>query len=324
MKSKDITYLNFQAQIKDKDTSVNAYLSRGLAMCQSMFLWSGLPESIPSKEMERLLQENGNCFVTSVNEALYALQGSKGGEPDVYGRPTVYTVANVALHLSRNFDIKNDGVLVENDSNGASLVPLLGKYAVLLTDAQISLNTASVLSRITMLISASDDRTKASAEKFLEKILNGDFSIIGESAFLKGVQLQTAQTSNTNYITQLIELVQYYRASLCNDLGLNANYNMKRERLNLGEVSMNVDLLLPYVDNMLHERQEAARLINEKYGTEITVSLNSSWQLERENYVSLLEDARSTHSHPTEEELQEAADEPEAADEQEKKEDDDI
>lgn len=307
---KDITYTVFQSQIKDKDTSVNAYIDRGLAMCQSMFLWDGLPESIPQKELERLLQTNGNCFVTQVDGTLYALQGAKGGEPDVYDRPTVYTVANAALQLNKNYDIVKDGVLIENDSNGKSLLPLLGKYAVLMTDAQISLNTASILSRITMLISASDDKTKSSAELFLQKILDGDFSIIGESAFLKGVQMQTAPTSNTNYITQLIELVQYYRASMCNDLGLNANYNMKRERLNLGETSMNIDLLLPYVDDMLRERQTSAKAINEMFGTEITVTLNSSWELNRESYISELENAKDTHLHPTEQEQEETEIEP--------------
>lgn len=305
MKKKDITYTVFQSQIKDKDTSVNSYVNRGLAMCQSMFVWDGLPDSMPQKELERLLQTNGNCFVTDVDGTLYAFEGAKGGEPDVYNRPTMYTVSNVALQLNRNYNIQDDGVLIENDSNGTSLLPLLGKYAVLMTDAQISLNTASILSRITMLISASDDKTKASAELFLQKILDGDFSIIGESAFLKGVQMQTAPTSNANYITQLIELVQYYRASMCNDLGLNANYNMKRERLNTGETSMNIDLLLPYVDDMLRERQNSAKAINEKYGTEITVELSSSWKLERENYVSLLEDAKDTHNHPTQEEQEE-------------------
>ena len=333
MKKTDITYTVFQSQIKDKDTSVNAYIERGLAMCQSMFVWDGLPESIPQKELERLLQMGGNCFVTEVNGALYALRGAKGGEPDVYDRPTLYTVANVALQLNKNYDILKDGVLIENDSNGTSLLPVLGKYAVLMTDAQISLNTASILSRITMLISASDDKTKASAELFLQKILNGDFSIIGESAFLKGVQLQTAPTSNTNYITQLIELVQYYRASMCNDLGLNANYNMKRERLNTGETQMNIDLLLPYVDDMLRERQTAAKKINEMYGTTVTVELNSSWALNRESYFSELENAKATHGHPTEQEEQEETEtEPQEPDEtgtepqepDEKEEDDEV
>lgn len=290
MKRKDNIYKLYQQQIRDKDTAVTEFMANTLAKTQSMFEYEGLPDSIPQKELERLLQTTGNAFVTRVDGVLYALSGGKGGEPDVYGRATLYTVANPALKLNKTYDIQKDGVLIENDSNGESLLPLIGRYAVLYTDGLISLNTASILTRITMLISASDDKTKQSAEEFLRKIQDGEFSIIGENAFFKGVNMQTAPTTNSVYITQLIELVQYYKASMYNELGLNANYNMKRERLNLGEVSMNVDVLLPYVDNMLKERQNAVEKINAMFDTEISVKLASSWGLERDNYNALAAD----------------------------------
>lgn len=303
MVKKDNIYKLYQQQIRDKDTAVTEFIANTLAKTQSMFEYEGLPDSIPQKELERLLQTKGNAFVTGVDGVLYALSGGKGGEPDVYGRATLYTVANPAIKLNKTYDIQKDGVLIENDSNGESLLPLIGRYAVLHTDGLISLNTASILTRITMLISASDDKTKQSADEFLRKIQDGEFSIIGENAFFKGVNMQTAPTTNSVYITQLIELIQYYKASMYNELGLNANYNMKRERLNLGEVSMNVDVLLPYVDNMLKERQNAVEKINEMFDTEISVKLASSWGLERDNYNALaadLETAKENHD-PTEE-----------------------
>lgn len=298
MKRKDNIYKLYQQQIRDKDTAVTEFIANTLAKTQSMFEYEGLPDSIPQKELERLLQTTGNAFVTSVDGVLYALTGGKGGEPDVYGRATLYTVANPALKLNKTYDIQKDGVLIENDSNGESLLPLIGRYAVLYTDGLISLNTASILTRITMLISASDDKTKQSAEEFLRKIQDGEFSIIGENAFFKGVNMQTAPTTNSVYITQLIELVQYYKASMYNELGLNANYNMKRERLNLGEVSMNVDVLLPYVDNMLKERQNAVEKINAMFDTEISVKLASSWGLERDNYNALAADLETAKENP--------------------------
>lgn len=308
MKRKENIYKLYQAQIRDKDTAVTEFIANTLAKTQSMFEYEGLPESIPQKELERLLQTTGNVFVTKVEGVLYALTGGKGGEPDVYGRATLYTVANPALKLSKTYDIQKDGVLIENDSNGESLLPLIGRYAVLYTDGLISLNTASVLTRITMLISASDDKTKQSADEFLCKIENGEFSIIGENAFFKGVNMQTAPTTNSVYITQLIELIQYYKASMYNELGLNANYNMKRERLNLGEVSMNVDVLLPYVDNMLRERQNAVEKINAMFDTEISVKLASSWGLERDNYNALAADSETEQTETTETEETEETD----------------
>lgn len=298
MKRKDNIYKLYQQQIRDKDTAVTEFIANTLAKTQSMFEYEGLPDSIPQKELERLLQTTGNAFVTSVDGVLYALSGGKGGEPDVYGRATLYTVANPAIKLNKTYDIQKDGVLIENDSNGESLLPLIGRYAVLHTDGLISLNTASILTRITMLISASDDKTKQSADEFLRKIQDGEFSIIGENAFFKGVNMQTAPTTNSVYITQLIELIQYYKASMYNELGLNANYNMKRERLNLGEVSMNVDVLLPYVDNMLKERQKAVEKINAMFDTEISVKLASSWGLERDNYNALAADLETAKENP--------------------------
>lgn len=298
MKRKDNIYKLYQQQVRDKDTAVTEFMTNTLAKTQSMFEYEGLPDSIPQKELERLLQTTGNAFVTSVDGVLYALSGGKGGEPDVYGRATLYTVANPALKLNKTYDIQKDGVLIENDSNGESLLPLIGRYAVLHTDGLISLNTASILTRITMLISASDDKTKQSADEFLRKIQDGEFSIIGENAFFKGVNMQTAPTTNSVYITQLIELIQYYKASMYNELGLNANYNMKRERLNLGEVSMNVDVLLPYVDNMLKERQNAVEKINEMFDTEISVKLASSWGLGRDNYNALAADLETAKENP--------------------------
>lgn len=199
MKRKDNIYKLYQAQIRDKDTAVTEFIANTLAKTQSMFEYEGLPDSIPQKELERLLQTTGNAFVTSVDGVLYALTGGKGGEPDVYGRATLYTVANPALKLNKTYDIQKDGVLIENDSNGESLLPLIGRYAVLHTDGLISLNTASILTRITMLISASDDNTKQSADEFCARYKTASFLLSGKTLFSRALicrphRLQTACT----------------------------------------------------------------------------------------------------------------------------------
>ena len=202
---------------------------------------------------------------------------------DAYNRPTQYVVANVALKLSKTFDIGKDCVLVKNDFNMVGLLPLITKYGALLTDGEISLNVATVISRISMLISAPDDKTKASADIFIQKILDGDITVIGENAFFDGVKLQTMGVANTNYINQLIELIQYYKASFLNELGLQANYNMKRERLTVGEVLANIDNILPFVENMKHEREKAFSQLNEMFGTSITVDYNGVWKTNQEH-----------------------------------------
>ena len=282
MAKKDNLYLKYQEQIKNKDKSVNGYIRKMLAITQAMFVYKGLPETLPQNNLENLLQTNGNVFVTKVGNDLYAFTGGLGGVPNAYNEATEYIVSNTYLQLNKSYKIDVEGVLVKNDSGANSLLPIFGKYGVLCSDTLLSLNTCSVLSRITMLISASDDKTKQSADDFVSKIMQGDFSVIGENAFFKGVNLQSISTQSANQITQLIELLQYFKASAFNEIGLNANYNLKRERLNTSEVQMNVDALNPYVDNMLQERKKAVDKINAMFGTEISVELASSWAIRKE------------------------------------------
>lgn len=282
MAKKDNLYLRYQEEIKNKDKSVNGYIRKMLAITQAMFIYKGLPETLPQNNLENLLQTNGNVFVTEVGGKLYAFTGGLGGTPNAYNEATEYIVSNPYLQLNKSYKIDAEGVLVKNDSGANSLLPIFGKYGVLCSDTLLSLNTCSVLSRITMLISASDDKTKQSADDFVNKIMQGDFSVIGENAFFKGVNLQSISTQSANQITQLIELLQYFKASAFNEIGLNANYNLKRERLNTSEVQMNVDALNPYVDNMLQERKKAVEKINAMFGTAISVELGSSWAIRKE------------------------------------------
>ena len=96
---------------------------------------------------------------------------------------------------------------------------------------------------------------------------------------MEGIKTQPyGITSNTNILTNLIESEQYIKASWYNDLGLNANYNMKRESINSGESQLNDDALLPLVDDMLRCRQNAIKKVNEKFGTNISIDLYSAWK----------------------------------------------
>lgn len=289
MAKKSITYDLAQKYVKDKDTAINSFIETSLDKTQQIFAYDSLPETIPQEELENILQTKGHCIIAEVDGKLYALSGGFSGEVDEYNNPTQYTVSNVALKLSKTFTIGVDCILIKNDYHKSGMLPILQKYGVLLVDSEISLNTASILSRITMLISAPDDKTKASADLFISKILNGDFSVIGENGFFDGVKLQTASTTNSNYITQLIELIQYYKASFLNEIGLQANYNMKRERLSESEILLNVDNLLPLIENMYSERKKAVEKVNEMFGTEIVVDYNGVW--------------KTTHEHADKEEV---------------------
>ena len=264
--------------VKDKELSSKNYIHYMVIRLQKMFKYTNLPDSIPREMLEYYLLVNGSCFITKHEDGnLYALLGSFGGEPDAYYRPTRYVVANPALKMSKDFDINNDGVLIRNDSIWVGLYPLMARYASLMAENILTLRSADVMLRVIAMLTAPDDKTRIAAEAYLKKLENGEFGVIAENRFFEGVKMQSPPSNNGSYLTQFIELHQYLKGSFYNEIGLNANFNMKREALGDGESSLNEDSLMPLCDEMLRCRQEDFDKVNEMFGTDIKVEFDSSW-----------------------------------------------
>ena len=262
---------------KDKTKNLE-YMNRYIyAKTLSMFDYDGLPDTIPEIELEKQLQKTGSAFITEVNGELYSFTGTPSAEVDVYGNHTKIRIDNTALKLNKEYDLKRDGVLFQNDDENLGLHQMVNRYNSLLLENEITMYLDSYNTRIQSLISAGDDSTKESAELYLQKVIDGELGVIGENRLFEGIKTHNSKVHGQGSVVQLIELNQYIKANLLNELGLNANYNMKRERLNTSEVTMNDDLLRPFVDNMLTCREKAVALLNEKYNLNVTVQFGSIW-----------------------------------------------
>ena len=261
-----------------RDEQIHFLSAYMFSRTQSIFNWSGLPDSIPQRILELYLQMNGNCAFYKHNGTLYVFTGGLGGELDQYYMPTIYTIANHFLKLSVNAVINKDCIVMPNDSLYMGLYPLHMRYAMNMVDTEISIKLANINSRIMSIISAQDDRTKKSADKYIEDIIDGKISIVGEAKFFDDLKTSPYATNGHGVITDLIELLQYFKASWYNEIGLNANYNMKRESINSGESQLNNDALLPFIDDMLNTRKIYADEVNAMFDTSISVEYNSAWK----------------------------------------------
>lgn len=312
--------------VTDKRLSAKSYIKYMIMRLQKMFKYENLPETIPHDMLEYMLLVNGSCFITKVKGELYAFVGGFAGEPDVYYRPTRYTIANPALAYSgmheieddasttindRQWKMGSDGVLVRNDPLWEGLMPLMSRYATLMAENAVTVRLADIMLRVPAWISAPDDKTRLSAETFLKKLEKGELGVIGESPFFEGVRVNSPPSSNGSYLTQFIELQQYLKGSFYNEIGLNANFNMKREALNQGESSLNEDSLLPLVDSMLQCRKEDMERVSELFSLDppITVEFDSAWlQNVRENEAAVkqMENAAESEESTTETESEES------------------
>lgn len=268
-----------------KEVCMRHYIVYMLNRTQRMFEYKGLPDTIPARMLEFQLQVNGFTCIAKHAGKLYAYWGGLGGEPDVYLRPTICTVANPAQKLSKSFKIDEDCVIIRNDAFLYGMLPLFRRYATAMVENDLSFRLATINTRIQALLTAPDDATKAAGEKYLEDIEAGELGVIASNEFLDGLKAQPVQGSMRTF-TDLIEYQQYLKASWFNEIGLNANYNMKREKLSTTESQMNSDALLPLVDDMLEQRRLGVEKVNEMFGTNITVDFSSSWKKLIEEFES--------------------------------------
>lgn len=303
---------DFEKYVKDKKTSAKAYYRYLLSRILRMFQYKNLPDSIPHEILDRYLFEYGISLITEVNGKLRVFYGNLGGPQDVYYRPTTFIVANPHLKVNGEifsanvpvFECETDsigqptGVLMRNDTDWIGLHPLLARYAYLLAENTLTLRTADVMLRIIALLSAKTDKERASALEYLKSIEKGELGVIGESAFYEGVNMQSPPSNNGSYLTQFIEYQQYLKGSFYNEIGLSANYNMKREAIGKGESTLDEDALLPLCDNMLKCRQEDLQRVNDMFGTNISVEFSSSWLTNRIEMLSLLNQQTSPTSSP--------------------------
>ena len=289
----------FDSIIKDKELMLNVFMRLMLARTQSMFVYTGLPDTIPQEYLERYLQIYGHCIIAEHGNNLYAFNGDLCGLEDVYHNPTQYIVANTALNITKTYDINQNCILCMNDSYLQGLSLILRKYGTLLIENELTLYTLIKSSRASLLISAPDDKTKQSCELFIDKLDRGEMSIIGESQLFDGIKVQPTMQGSAGVVIQFIELQQYIKASCLNEIGLNANYNMKRESLNSAESALNDDYLIPLIDNMLYCRQSFIEGVNTMFGTHFSVELHSAWRtnkLEDMKQDGLAEEFISTES----------------------------
>ena len=272
---------NWSFDVCSQDLSLDKlteyYIKDTLIRTQKIFKYSNLPKTIPKEQLELLLQRNGYAVITKVNGELYAFYGGLGGEPNEYYLPTIATVANPALKFSKSMVIDKECVVIKNDVMFMGLMPLIQNTSYLLAQADISFKYALINGRMKAIVTAPNDEVKASLDEMFKQIEKGSsLKVVVDDDLMNELKV-SPYGSNDNGI-DIIELKQYILGSFYQKLGIQSNFNMKREALNSAESALNDDILYPLIDEMLEQRQKGVEKINELYGTNISVELSSVWK----------------------------------------------
>ena len=271
-------------QITNKKLNLYDYIRSIINRTLSMFEYKNLPDTLKSSIMEDQLQENGYTVIFNYQNKLYStVAGLSGREKSSYNEPTTALVNIPALNFNQTLTINKDCVLIKNDDLMVGLMPTILKHGTLAIENEITMLLADYNARIQTLISAGTDQTIQDAQNYINQIIDGNLSVIGESAFYQDLKTHNPSQNAKENFQDLIAYQQYIKSDLYNELGLSSLNNMKKERLITSEVDSESDQIFPLVDNMLRNRKEGIEMVNKLFNGKIKVDFGSTWKDKADN-----------------------------------------
>lgn len=265
-------------KFKQKLSIENGLLLRS----NQIFMYDNIPDSWDISLFEYTLQKNGELLIikSDSDDLYFTDKFTYIGKKDFYDQFTKVNINNPNDSIVNGDHNISDLVIIKNNSLSISTSEFLSDYIELMIETVITLKTHLINTRNIFTLIATDNKSRENCLNFMKKLESGDLNILMNNAFLDNVKLLNNNV-NSDLIYRLIEVLQYLKASCLHELGINANYDLKRTVTTKSDIDINLDYLIPLVDNMLLARKSALEKVNKMYGSDIKVYLHSTWLNEK-------------------------------------------
>lgn len=279
----------------DKDILYNHFFRTLYNNASKVILIKGLPDDADYDFIMSQLLLVGRISVFEDKGKVYLLNGHIGGAPDEYYYPTRVLIANPILG---SFDLERDkkAVMVYLTPTDrlldvpkvpsivyGGLFSLISMVANILSECMTTVNTTLMNTRVHAIYTADTESAARSAEPVLKSIYAGKpFSVV-TSELLERLNVNPlSEHGLSNCLIETLEVCQYVLSLFWNGIGIDANYNMKRERLITAEVDKNVQSLIVPIQTILETLNSGFNKANKIFGTSFEAILNPKFAIEQE------------------------------------------
>ncbi len=275
--------------VANVENGYNYWFNKLLCFCLSMFDYTGLPDTIPKREIELNLLLTGHCVIFEKNGNLYTQPTSVfANEKSVYYYPTRAVYANPVLN-TENLKIGENAEIVYNNSlqdnifylpSDGGLRTFIQRYARQLADIESTFNIYCVNMRITSFPTASTDVVKNSIQRFFDKITLGARGIISDNAIIE--QFRNVDITRSNVKDGLYDILisrDKVLEMFLRDIGVRM-YNPKKAQVQVEEIESNDQLLIISTKDMEETRIKGFKGVNNHWGINIGVRLSDDFKID--------------------------------------------
>lgn len=281
-----------------------------------VILLKGLPDDADKEFIMSQLLLVGRIAVFKTKGNVYFLNGHIGGIPDEYYYPTKVLIANPVLgsfDLERNKEAvmvyltPTDRILDVPKSPTiiyGGLFSLISMVANILAECMTTVNTTLMNTRVHAIYTADTESAAKSAEPILKSIYMGKPYSVVTSELLERLNVNPlSEHGLSNCLIETLEVCQYVLSLFWNGIGIDANYNMKRERLITAEVDKNIQSLIVPIQTILETLNDGFNKANDLFGINVEAIKNPDFALEQEKENNNGISASSTSSSNDEQSL---------------------
>lgn len=270
-----------------------------LNYCLGIYEYSGLPKSLPGRELLMNLIITGHAVIFEDKGQLVTTRTTIY-DFDKYYRPTKATFGNVKI-FSRTLTFGKDsevvyltriqGNVLHDQMVDSGLNTFIKRYARMLADIESTINIYTVNTRATAYPVGSTDQVRASLEAFNNKIAMGEKAVITDDMIIEAfrnvdiVGYRGGDTLNDLIIARDKILATFFR-----EIGIKFAQEQKKAQLTEEEVTADEQLLLLNVNDMLAVQKEGLERVNRHFGTNISVKLNPIYNRKEYERKEVLKD----------------------------------
>ena len=260
-----------------------------------LFEYKNTPKGLPGREIEVNLIMTGHAMVIATEDGELRTPLTSLFGYDFYYQPTTGVFANPTYVTSKPYSIGEDAAIIYNNylkdsiyytKADTGLNSMVSRYARLLADIESTINIYTVNCRLTSYPVANDGSVKESLVQFFKNLSAGKRGIITDNSIIenfRNVDINRGTVKdglNDLLIARDKILEEFYR-----DIGVKMHIN-KKAQMNEEEVSSDNQLLLISTDSMLKARREGIEMVNNMFGTDISVDINPLYRVEIERSES--------------------------------------
>ena len=207
-----------------------------------------------------------------------------GGELDFYYQPSIATIANpryeAELKIHKDCELLK---LTPDCFYAFGVLDILDYYASKLAEISKSIDMGLINAKMPMILTASSEAQSATLKKVYDKVQSGQSLVIWDDLF-DGDEIMPRKDpfefwsndfKKTYLVTTLLEDMQTILNSFYNEIGLPVSLE-KKERLITSEADFSKAQSQARIACWYETLNECLELINEKYNTNIEVTINAS------------------------------------------------